>query len=99
MLAVLQEAITIVNTASPDQIDLAHLPPDDPVVYHMVTVAPKAWHRRRYGRLPPLVIGAITSAGPARAEMTDIGGRMISGGRVAELELCDYTYGHSDEEI
>jgi len=31
--------------------------------------------------------------------MTDIGGRMISGGRVAELELRDYTNGHSDEEF
>ncbi len=50
MLAVLQEAITIVNTAaaaqapaddrageaSPPAIDLAHLPPDDPVVYQML---------------------------------------------------------------
>ena len=64
----------------------------------IVTVAPKAWQRRRYGRLPPLVMGAITSAGPDSTEMTDIGGRMISGGRVAELELSDYTNGHSDEE-
>jgi hypothetical protein len=44
-------------------------------------------------------MGAITSAGPDSVEMTDdMGGRMISGGRVAELELCVYTYGHSDEE-
>ena len=39
MLAVLQEAITIVNTASTEQIDLAHLPPDDPVVYQMLQEA------------------------------------------------------------
>jgi error-prone DNA polymerase len=39
MLAVLQEAITIVNAASPEQIDLAHLPPDDPVVYQMLQEA------------------------------------------------------------
>ena len=39
MLAVLQEAITIVNTASAEQIDLAHLPPDDPVVYQMLQEA------------------------------------------------------------
>jgi error-prone DNA polymerase len=54
MLAVLQEAITIVNTASADgaraagrdleaeppaAIDLAHLPPDDPVVYQMLQEA------------------------------------------------------------
>jgi error-prone DNA polymerase len=54
MLAVLQEAITIVNTASADgaradgrdpetepspTIDLAHLPPDDPVVYQMLQEA------------------------------------------------------------
>ncbi len=60
MLAVLQEAITIVNTAAAEQwvgpalragragdlesdpppaIDLAHLPPDDPVVYQMLQEA------------------------------------------------------------
>ena len=52
MLAVLQEAITIVNTAATEQgrwprhgsrsataIDLAHLPPDDPVVYQMLQEA------------------------------------------------------------
>ncbi|WP_396625923.1 error-prone DNA polymerase [Luteitalea sp.] len=55
MLAVLQEAITIVNTTAAEQaraerggdlesdpppaIDLAHLPPDDPVVYQMLQEA------------------------------------------------------------
>jgi error-prone DNA polymerase len=54
MLAVLQEAITIVNTTAADDarasghdteatppatIDLAHLPPDDPVVYQMLQEA------------------------------------------------------------
>jgi error-prone DNA polymerase len=54
MLAVLQESITIVNTAAadaarasgasgddepPPAIDLAHLPPDDPVVYQMLQEA------------------------------------------------------------
>ena len=54
MLAVLQEAITIVNTTAaeearadgrdaeadpPPAIDLAHLPPDDPVVYQMLQEA------------------------------------------------------------
>ncbi len=54
MLAVLQEAITIVNTTAADEartdgrdaeadpprtIDLAHLPPDDPVVYQMLQEA------------------------------------------------------------
>jgi hypothetical protein len=43
-------------------------------------------------------MGAITSAGPERTERTDIGGRMISGGRVVELELCVYTSGHPDED-
>ena len=54
MLAVLQEAITIVNTTAtetaraegrdvegdpPPAIDIAHLPPDDPVVYQMLQEA------------------------------------------------------------
>ncbi len=51
MLAVLQEAITIVNAAAvgtgggadgeepPPVVDIAHLPPDDPVVYQMLQEA------------------------------------------------------------
>ena len=40
MMAVLQDAITVINAGSapdaPPRIDLAHLPPDDPLVYRML---------------------------------------------------------------
>jgi error-prone DNA polymerase len=41
MMAVLQEALQIVNRARPPEaaLDLAHLPPDDPVVYRMLQEA------------------------------------------------------------
>jgi error-prone DNA polymerase len=35
MLAVIEEAITIINTGAESEIDLAHLPPNDPTVYDM----------------------------------------------------------------
>ena len=38
MLAVIQEAITLINTPIP-KVDLAHLPPDDPEVYRMLQEA------------------------------------------------------------
>lgn len=60
---------------------------------------PEGLAQAAIGRLPPLVMGAMTRAGPDSTEMTDIGGRMIRGGRVAELELCVYTNGHLDEEF
>ncbi len=46
MMSVLQDALTMVNTAGPTQdrgprteVDLAHLPPDDPAVYKMLQEA------------------------------------------------------------
>src|SRR5690349_13877216 len=38
MMAVLQESLTIINTRRPESppVDLAHLPPDDPLVYAML---------------------------------------------------------------
>ena len=40
MMAVLQDAITLVNTAGPKaQFDLAHVPPDDPAVYDLLQKA------------------------------------------------------------
>ena len=42
MMAALQDAIRLVNSRSPDratEVDLAHLPPDDPAVYAMLQAA------------------------------------------------------------
>jgi len=39
MMAVLQDALAIVNRSTSPPIDLAHLPPDDPEVYHLLQTA------------------------------------------------------------
>ena len=50
MLAVLEEAIPLVRAHEGVEIDLAHLPPDDPEVYAMLA---RGRHRRRVpGREP-----------------------------------------------
>jgi error-prone DNA polymerase len=39
MMAVLQDALAIVNRSTTPAVDLAHLPPDDPEVYHLLQTA------------------------------------------------------------
>jgi len=39
MMAVLQDAITVVNASSPGGFELAHIPPDDPAVYELLQKA------------------------------------------------------------
>ncbi len=39
MMAVLQDALAIVNRSTSPPVDLAHLPPDDPEVYHLLQTA------------------------------------------------------------
>src|SRR5687767_2952457 len=40
MMAVIQDALTLVNAGAPaGELDLAHLPPDDPAVYKMLQTA------------------------------------------------------------
>jgi error-prone DNA polymerase len=39
MMAVLQDALAIVNRSTTPPVDLAHLPPDDPDVYHLLQTA------------------------------------------------------------
>jgi error-prone DNA polymerase len=39
MMAVLQDALAIVNRSTAPPVDLAHLPPDDPEVYHLLQTA------------------------------------------------------------
>jgi len=39
MMAVLQDAITVVNTSSSGGFELAHIPPDDPAVYELLQKA------------------------------------------------------------
>jgi error-prone DNA polymerase len=39
MMAVLQDALAIVNHSTPTPVDIAHLPPDDPEIYHLLQTA------------------------------------------------------------
>ncbi|MEO5818858.1 MAG: DNA polymerase III subunit alpha, partial [Vicinamibacteraceae bacterium] len=39
MMAVLQDALAIVNQSTSPPVDLAHLPPDDPDIYHLLQTA------------------------------------------------------------
>src|SRR5687767_10520551 len=39
MMAVLQDALAIVNHSTTPPVDLAHLPPDDPDIYHLLQTA------------------------------------------------------------
>ena len=63
MMAVLQDALAIVNRSTSPPVDLAHLPPDDPEVYHLLQTADTI------GALPGRVAGADGDAAAAQADV------------------------------